>query len=132
MITRGFSEFIRSRTPITALTTDIKPYALDDDHADPAITYSLSNDRKINLLNGGTSALNVTYFEVLCWSDIYADAKELAAVVASEFRDYVGNFGSEYVAQKIEADLGPDVLDPMTGLRAASVSIAIWNNVQGA
>ncbi len=132
MITRSFSQFIRSRTAITALTTDIKPYALDDDHADPAITYSLANERKINLLNGSISDLNLTYFDVMCWSDSYADAKELANVVASEFRDYTGTFGSEYVAQKIEADFGPDVLDPTTGLRAASVSISIWNNLQGA
>lgn len=130
MITQSFSEFIRSRPAITAITTDIKPYVLDDDHDDPAITYSLRGERKISLLDNTYSDLSIADFDVLCWSDSYADAKDLANVVASEFREYSGSFGNEYEAQKIEAELGQDLLDPQADMRAATVIISVWNNPQ--
>ena len=53
MITKSFAQFLLTNANITAITTDIRPAVLDADRGDPAITYLLTSETPIPLLDGG-------------------------------------------------------------------------------
>ena len=128
MITLSLAKWMQANAPITAITADIKPQILNDDHADPAITYTLIYDEAFRVY-AGHSTLFRAEFQVDCYAAVYADSKALANTIRNELQSYVGAFG-DHEAQQIDFRSERDMHESQTKLHRVMLEFTLWYNEQ--
>ena len=124
MITKSFAKYLLANGPITAAANEIKPMKLEDGHDDPAIVYSMGEDRRQRLTTGFSSMAKATFY-LDCYSTSYTTAKDLAATVDAELTDYVGAFG-DHQAEQIDNISEHDLFEDDTKLYRVAMQFAVW------
>lgn len=123
MIAAAFYAHVSADSGISGLTNSIYPHVIPPDAAIPAITYSVSDDRRGPTLNGASS-LKVALFNVDCWSTLYSEAHALSDAVESSLAGYAGLMGAVEV-DHVRLDRKFDLFENETELYRVSLQFIV-------
>jgi hypothetical protein len=123
-ISEGFGRFLIANEVIGAITSEVRPILLPDDHALPAITYAQQNDARIDLLNSSSSELSEASFVVNIYGKTYAATRSLADVVRVECTN--ATLLGDITARRIENTVDFDRYEQGSKLHSVSQTYTIW------
>ena len=128
-ISEALGRFLRSNSAISVKTSEVRPVLLPDDAQYPAITYAMTYDEPIDILDDSKSELWTAGFSVNNYADNYGVCRDLSDTVRKQL-DSTKTL-SDITVRRIDCTLDLDRYETQSKIYSAAQIYTIWYYQEG-